>query len=701
MTVKQNNSTVEVLEGRQLLSGTPWGAQAKLIGQDLVAQQFPHLTGAGGSIAIIDSGVAYNHPSLGGGWGKKVVAGWDFQSNDADPMSSSYAHGTGTAAMAAADGYNFKGYHYQGIAPGAKIIALRESNSNQVAAAFKWVIANKAKYNIVAVNFTDFSGWNKAATASIRASLAKLESMGVYATAPSGNSGATYVSSYGAEAEVGSVSTRSDSISGFTNRGAGLDFLTPSDKITLPYYDVGSKKAIYTDAGYGTSFAAPQIAGAAALLRQINPGFSNAQITSILTKSAVQKYDSKTKRSYPRLNLYGAVRMAYQQAGKTIPPVVNPTPTPTPKPTPTPTPTPKPTPKPIPKPTPKPHPKPADGVTASTAITIGNNTVIQVEDFKSGGEGVAYHDTEAKNLGGNNYRPGTGVDIVGINDQSSTRAVGVTKAGEWLKYDVKVATTGTYNIEFRVASKGAGGQFHLEVDGKNVTGAMTVRNTGNWKAYASLVKTGVNLAAGNHTLRLVFDKIGTGGGTGDFNLMRFVKTGVPAKASTPATAKPAVSSRYKIVNLAAGTATTVQAENFDLGANGVAYKDMSGTNEGGQYRKTSVDIGKTLDAGGGYDLQSVKAGEWLNYSVNVTKAGTFNIDTRVATSFSGGSFHLEIDGKNVTGSLKFINTGNFEKWATVRKAGVKIAAGKHTIKLVIDSSGGHKVAANINWIKFS
>jgi hypothetical protein len=262
---------------------------------------------------------------------------------------------------------------------------------------------------------------------------------------------------------------------------------------------------------------------------------------------------------------------------------------------------------------------------------------------------------------------------------------------------VKVTTAGTYNIEFRVASNGSGGQFHLEVDGKNVTGTLNVTNTKNWKTYASIVKTGVNLSAGAHTLRLVFDKIGTGGGTGDFNLMRFVKTGVPPKAP----AKPAVSSRFKVVNLAAGTATTVQAENFDLGANGVAYKDMSGINEGGQYRKTSVDISKTLDTGGGYDLESVKAGEWLNYSVNVTKTGTFNIDTRVATSFSGGSFHLEIDGKNVTGSLKFINTGNFEKWATVRKSGVKIAAGKHTIKLVIDSSGGHKVAANINWIKFS
>jgi hypothetical protein len=42
--------------------------------------------------------------------------------------------------------------------------------------------------------------------------------------------------------------------------------------------------------------------------------------------------------------------------------------------------------------------------------------------------------------------------------------------------------------------------------------------------------------------------------------------------------------------------------------------------------------------------------------VNVTKAATFNIDARVASAF-GGAFHLEVDGKNVTGTLKFTNTG--------------------------------------------
>jgi hypothetical protein len=671
----------EALEGRQLLSTAPWGAQAKLIGQDLVAAQFPTITGAGESIAMIDSGVDYNHPSLGGGWGKKVVAGWDFQSNDSNPMSDTYAHGTGTAGMAAADGYDYKGYHYQGIAPGVKIIALRENSSNQVASALKWVIANKAKYNIVAVNFTDFAGWNKDATASIKASLATLESMGVYASAPSGNSGATSVSSYGSEAEVGSVVTGTDAISGFTNRGAGLDFLTPADKVTLPYYDVSSKQAIYTDQGYGTSFAAPQIAGAAALLRQINPAFTNAQITSILTQSASQRYDSKTSRSYARLNLYGAVKLAYQQAGKALPATATSTPVTTPTSVTAPA-----------------------GTVTSTRTAIGATTVIQTEDFDSGAEGTAYHDTESKNLGNNSYRPGTGVDINTKSDQGSTRSVGYVKAGEWLKYSVNVQASGTYSVEFRTASLGVGGQFHLEVDGVNVTGTLTAPDTKSWSTYGSVTKTGINLSAGNHTLRLVFDKNVASGYVADFNLMRFVKTSTAATTTTTTmtTATTAAgTSPFKGFNLSAGTTVTIQAEDFDSGANGAAYKDSTSGNQGGLYRNGWTDIEKSLDTGGGYDVFNTTAGEWMNYTVNVVKAGTFNLDARIASTASGAAFHVEVDGKNVTGAMQFTNTGGLQKWATIRKSGIAIAAGKHTIRVVIDSTGGKASAGSLNWIKFS
>src|SRR5258708_6603144 len=83
---------IEGLERRELLSGEPWAPAAKLIGQDLAVAHYPKLTGAGEAVAVIDSGVDYKHPSLGGGFGagKKVEAGWDFISNDADPMSDTF-----------------------------------------------------------------------------------------------------------------------------------------------------------------------------------------------------------------------------------------------------------------------------------------------------------------------------------------------------------------------------------------------------------------------------------------------------------------------------------------------------------------------------------------------------------------------------------------------------------------------------------
>jgi hypothetical protein len=832
-----------------MLSSAPWAQQAKLIGLDQVAAQFPTLTGAGQTIAIIDSGVDYNHPSLGGGWGKKVVGGYDYMGRDTNPMSDSYAHGTGTAGMAAASPFDYKGKHYSGIAPGAKIVALRQNNQSEVATALQWVIANKGKYNITAVNLTDYGGGgNKTTGNSIKASLAKLDQMGVYVASPSGNGGTRYAAGEfsSMQAIVGSV-TNSGGMSGFTQRGAALDFLAPGDKVGLPYYDVGSKKNIYVDTGVGTSWSSPQIAGAAMILRQINPRYTNAQITSILHNSGSQVYDSASKRSYTRLNLYNAVRMALGKS-TTPPPPTQPDPTPDPK-----APYGQTASNPITvngnttiqvenfdvgnegqtyhdtdskntggnnyRPggvdvisindsgstravgivkagewlkysinvtnagsyhadfrvaslggggqfhleldgknvsgtltvpntrnwntyttvgvkginltngkhtlrlvftkngstgyvgnfnqftlaragaisTPTTPSQPSSGGTTSTPKTIGTNTVLQVEDFDAGNEGTAYHDTDSRNTGGNNYRTG-GVDVISINDSGSSRAVGMVKAGEWLKYTVNVTTAGNYNVEFRVAGLGTGGQFHLEVDGKNATGTINTPNTKNWNAYGSVLSKAIGLSAGKHTLRLVFDRNGSSGYVGNFNQMKFTKTGV-TRSTTPTPAPS--TSPFRTFNLAAGTATTVQAEDFDNGANGVAYRDLTAANEGKQYRNTAVDIEKSADSGGGYNVGYMKQGEWLNYTVNVTKAGKFNIDTRVASLYSNAAFHFEVDGRNVTGTIRFANTGSFQKWTTIRKSGISLSAGKHTIGLVIESTGGHKFAGNVNWIKFS
>src|SRR5689334_11913103 len=105
----RSDSQVEPLESRRLLA-TSWGAIPKLVRQDLAVQQFGQFTGAGQAIAVIDTGIDYTHPNLGGGFGPghKVEGGYDFVDNDANPMDT-YGHGTEVAGVLAASPFDFNG----------------------------------------------------------------------------------------------------------------------------------------------------------------------------------------------------------------------------------------------------------------------------------------------------------------------------------------------------------------------------------------------------------------------------------------------------------------------------------------------------------------------------------------------------------------------------------------------------------------
>jgi Carbohydrate binding module (family 6) len=66
-------------------------------------------------------------------------------------------------------------------------------------------------------------------------------------------------------------------------------------------------------------------------------------------------------------------------------------------------------------------------------------------------------------------------------------------AREWLKYTVTVAAAGTYAIDLRVASKGTGDRFHIEVNGVNKTEPVAVADTGGWQVWKTPTKNGVAL----------------------------------------------------------------------------------------------------------------------------------------------------------------------------------------------------------------
>ena len=57
-------------------------------------------------------------------------------------------------------------------------------------------------------------------------------------------------------------------------------------------------------------------------------------------------------------------------------------------------------------------------------------------------------------------------------------------------------------------ANGTGGAFHIEVDGIDKTGPLTIANTGGWQQWQTITKTGISLNAGAHVLRIVLDTNG-------------------------------------------------------------------------------------------------------------------------------------------------------------------------------------------------
>ncbi len=126
---------------------------------------------------------------------------------------------------------------------------------------------------------------------------------------------------------------------------------------------------------------------------------------------------------------------------------------------------------------------------------------------------------------------------------------------------------------------------------------------------------------------------------------------------------------------------TVEAENFDNGGEGIAYHDNEASNTFGVFRTEGVDIENCSE--GGFNLAYSNNGEWTEYTVNIASTGSYNIATRVASPI-GGSFHIEIDGANVTGTLTAPNTGGWQNWTDVTKA-VSLTAGQHIMRFYIDT----------------
>ena len=252
------------------------------------------LTGAGTTVAVIDTGIADVAPLA-----RRPVVGPDEQRHAAVPQpldesgcADSFGHGTFVAGMV------------NSVAPDADL-ALRQAlrSRRQVAAsatcspALQWVIANRTAYGIDVVNLSLRSDSSLSYRIDpLNLAVEQVWANGITVVVAAGNQGGgagtiakpgddPWVITVGASDDHGTASTADDTVADFSSRGPTLaDGLAKPD-VVAPGKSLHSLRSPGSEAdlrypnfvdddhrlGSGTSFAAPEVAGAAALLLQADP----------------------------------------------------------------------------------------------------------------------------------------------------------------------------------------------------------------------------------------------------------------------------------------------------------------------------------------------------------------------------------------------------------------------------------------------
>ena len=305
--------------------------------------------GQGISVAIVDSGVDYTHPRLGGGGfpNSKVIGGYDFGNNDSNPMPSSEAHGTCCAGLAAGS-LGTVGDYIGGVAYNAKIYALKLTTdaglwpTDSALAAWDWCIThrNDNSANPIKVisnswgttwytnNHAEADAFSPAHTMTAQTAVAA----GITILAASGNeyqtNGIIWPAAMSNVISVGAVydavfvsqacgvSTQPDKVTCYSNTADILDILASSENAYTT--DIVGTGGYSTNDYYpyfnGTSSACPYAAGAVAALQNAvkqTKGIylTPAQVRGILKMTGEPITDTKVTITKPRVNLGSAIAL--------------------------------------------------------------------------------------------------------------------------------------------------------------------------------------------------------------------------------------------------------------------------------------------------------------------------------------------------------------------------------------------------------
>ena len=281
------------------------------------------VTGRNVTVAVLDTGINGQHADLAG----KVVQNVRLADTQSVPASFTYpaplenltntdlvsGHGTFVSGVIAASGVSSSG-RYAGVAPGARLLGLSAGDLNlmYVLSGFDYLLEKRAQYNVRVVNCSFSANTVFDFNDPVNVATKMLTDAGVNVVFSAGNSGsgngtmnpyavAPWVIGVGATDAAGRLADYSSrgnfgdalqhpslvapgtniislrnapTVTGLSGiAGADTQRLSPTD---LPYYTTAT----------GTSFSAPQVAGAIALMLEVNPNLTPSEVKDILSRSA-------------------------------------------------------------------------------------------------------------------------------------------------------------------------------------------------------------------------------------------------------------------------------------------------------------------------------------------------------------------------------------------------------------------------------
>jgi lysophospholipase L1-like esterase len=246
-----------------------------------------------------------------------------------------------------------------------------------------------------------------------------------------------------------------------------------------------------------------------------------------------------------------------------------------------------------------------------------------------------------------NYASMSGVLTEPTTDAGGGLNVGYIDLNDWMDYNYIIPTTGSYTIKLRVASLNPGGQVQVKNSAGAVLATLNIPQTGGYQNWQT-INANFNLIAGEQIVRLFSS------GTGNWNINWLEIINAPMPAPLPS--------------------TRIEAEN---------YSSMNG-----------VQVESTTDVGGGLNVGYIDMGDWMQYPVNISSAGTYTIKLRLAALNPGGQVQVKNLSGTVLASLNVPHTGDYQAWQTIN-ASITLPAGNQSIQLYSASASNW----NINWLE--